>query len=130
MEPMAEQRGRLAMMEDQLAVLQARYELSISAFKFDEANTLQRKIAALEAERLLEPSPNNSGDSPEIAQLRPPAEQPRISYNNDFAGADIDRIARHQAKRYDFATVDHPVAELANLTRILCPGPADDIAEI
>src|SRR5204862_4476881 len=37
---------------------------------------------------------------------------------------------RHQAKRYDFATVDHPVAELANLTRILCPGPADDIAEI
>ena len=53
MEPMAEQRGRLAMMEDQLAVLQARYELAISAFKFDEANTLQQKIAALEAERRL-----------------------------------------------------------------------------
>jgi hypothetical protein len=43
MEPMAEQRGRLAMMEGQLAVLQARYELAISAFKFDEANTLQAK---------------------------------------------------------------------------------------
>ena len=51
MEPMAEQRGRLAMMEGELAVLQARYELAMSAFKFDEANTLQQKIAALEAER-------------------------------------------------------------------------------
>ena len=53
MEPMAEQRGRLAMMEGELAVLQARYELAMSAFKFDEANTLQQKIAALEAERRL-----------------------------------------------------------------------------
>ena len=53
MEPMAEQRGRLAMMKGQLAVLQARYELAMSAFKFDEANTLQQKIAALEAERRL-----------------------------------------------------------------------------
>ena len=51
MEPMAEQRGRLAMMEGQLAVLQARYELAMSGFKFDEANTLQQKIAALEAKR-------------------------------------------------------------------------------
>ena len=51
MEPMAEQRGRLATMEGQLGVLQARYELAMSAFKFDEANTLQQKIAALEAER-------------------------------------------------------------------------------
>ena len=51
MEPMAEQRGRLATMEGELGVLQARYELAMSAFKFDEANTLQQKIAALGAER-------------------------------------------------------------------------------
>jgi hypothetical protein len=51
MEPMAGQRGRLAMMERELAVLQARYEVAMSAFKFDEANTLQQKIAALEAKR-------------------------------------------------------------------------------
>jgi hypothetical protein len=51
MKPTAEQRGRLTMMEGELAVLQARYELAMSAFKFDEANTLQQKIAALEAER-------------------------------------------------------------------------------
>ena len=51
MEPIAEQRGRLAIMERELAVLQARYELAMSGFKFDEANTLQQKIAALEAER-------------------------------------------------------------------------------
>jgi len=38
-------------MEGELGVLQARYELAMSAFKFDEANTLQLKIAALEAER-------------------------------------------------------------------------------
>ena len=51
MEPLAEQRGRLAIMERELAALQARYELAMSAFKFDEANTLQQKIAALETER-------------------------------------------------------------------------------
>jgi hypothetical protein len=51
MEPMAEQRGRLAMMEGELAVLQARYELAMSAFKFDEASALQQKMAALEADR-------------------------------------------------------------------------------
>jgi hypothetical protein len=51
MEPMGEQRGRLAMMAGELAVLQERYELAMSAFKFEEANTLQQKIAALEAER-------------------------------------------------------------------------------
>ena len=51
MEPVAEPRGRLARMEGELAVLQARYEMAMSAFKFEEANTLQQKIAALEAER-------------------------------------------------------------------------------
>jgi hypothetical protein len=51
MAPMAEQRGRLAIMDGELAVLQARYELAMSAFKFDEASALQQKIATLEAER-------------------------------------------------------------------------------
>ena len=68
MEPMADQRGRLAMMEGELAVLQARYELAMSAFKFDEANTLQQKIAALEAERralaAILPSPTLAPEPP------------------------------------------------------------------
>ena len=51
MEPMAEQRARLAAVDDELARLQARYELTMSAVKFDEASALQRRIAALEAER-------------------------------------------------------------------------------
>ena len=51
MEPMAEQRARLAAVNDELARLQARYELTMSAFKFDEASALQRRIAPLEAER-------------------------------------------------------------------------------
>jgi hypothetical protein len=50
MEPMAEQRARLAAVDDELARLQARYELAMSAFKFDEASALQQQIAALEAE--------------------------------------------------------------------------------
>lgn len=51
MEPMAEQRARLAAVDDELARLQARYELAMSAFKFDEANALQQQIARLDAER-------------------------------------------------------------------------------
>jgi hypothetical protein len=51
MEPMAEQRTRLAAVDDELVRLQARYELAMSAFKFDEASALQPQIAALEAER-------------------------------------------------------------------------------
>jgi hypothetical protein len=50
-DPVAKQRGRLAAVEGELAGLQAQYELAMSAFKFDEANTLQQKIAGLEAER-------------------------------------------------------------------------------
>ncbi len=53
MDAMAEQRTRLAALGGELAVLEARYELAMSAFKFEEANTLQQKIAALEAERRL-----------------------------------------------------------------------------
>jgi hypothetical protein len=50
MEPVVEQRARVAAIEDQLASLRARYELAMSTFKFDEANALQQQIAALEAE--------------------------------------------------------------------------------
>ncbi len=53
MDAMAEQRTRLVALGGELAVLEARYELAMSAFKFEEANTLQQKIAALEAERRL-----------------------------------------------------------------------------
>ena len=45
------QRDRLAAVEGELAALQAQYELAMSAFKFDEANGLQRRIAVLERER-------------------------------------------------------------------------------
>ena len=43
--------ARLIDVERELAALQARYELAMSAFKFDEANALQRRIAVLESER-------------------------------------------------------------------------------
>lgn len=51
MRPMLEQHARLAAVQGELVMLQARYELAMSAFKFDEASALQRQIAALEAER-------------------------------------------------------------------------------
>jgi len=50
MDPKMRQRAQLAAFEANLVRLQARYELAISAFKFDEANALQRQIVALEAE--------------------------------------------------------------------------------
>ena len=42
---------RLIAVERELVVLQAQYELAMSAFKFDEASALQRKIAGLEEDR-------------------------------------------------------------------------------
>jgi hypothetical protein len=44
-------RERLGDVERELARLHAQYELAMSAFKFDEANALQRRIAALDGER-------------------------------------------------------------------------------
>ena len=44
---------RLAAIEGDLAALQAQYELAMSAFKFDEADALQRQITVLEGERLV-----------------------------------------------------------------------------
>jgi len=44
-------RERLGDVERELARLNAQYELAMSAFRFDEADTLQRRIAALDGER-------------------------------------------------------------------------------
>ena len=44
-------RQRLAELDGELANLQAQQDLAMSAFKFDEANALQRRIEALEDER-------------------------------------------------------------------------------
>ena len=51
MDEVAAQREQLGAVERELARLQAQYELAMSAFKFDEANGLQCRIAALEGER-------------------------------------------------------------------------------
>jgi hypothetical protein len=48
---LAAKRVRLAAIERELAHLQAQHDLAMSAFKFDEANALQRRIEALEDER-------------------------------------------------------------------------------
>jgi hypothetical protein len=47
----AARRERLGDVEREVARLGAQYELAMSAFKFDEANALQRQIAALDGER-------------------------------------------------------------------------------
>jgi hypothetical protein len=51
MDATAKRRARLATVEQEIARLRARYELAMSAFKFDEANATQREIAGLDAER-------------------------------------------------------------------------------
>jgi len=47
----AAQRARLAEIDRDLARLQAQHDLAMSAFRFDEANALLPRIAALEDER-------------------------------------------------------------------------------
>lgn len=47
----AKRRERLSAVERELAELQAQYDLAMSRFKFDEANTVQRNISVREAER-------------------------------------------------------------------------------
>ena len=47
----AAKRTRLAELDRELAWLQAQHDLAMSAFKFDEASALQRRIAAGETER-------------------------------------------------------------------------------
>jgi hypothetical protein len=48
---LAARRARLAEIERELARLQAEHDLAMSAFKFDEASALQRRLEALEDER-------------------------------------------------------------------------------
>lgn len=50
-EEMAGRRARLAEIDRELGGLRSQCDLAMSAFKFDEANALQRRIAALEDER-------------------------------------------------------------------------------
>ncbi len=44
-------RARLAEIDRELAGLRSQHDLAMSAFKFDEASALQRRIAAYEGER-------------------------------------------------------------------------------
>ena len=48
---LAAERARVAAIDRKLANLQAQHDLAMSAFQFDEANALQRRIEALEDER-------------------------------------------------------------------------------
>ncbi len=79
MDEVGARRGRLSGVEHELARLQAQYELAMSAFKFDEANALQRRIAALDGERralaaslpaFLTPAEPPTGLVPEIGRPR------------------------------------------------------------
>ena len=51
MDQLAKRRERLSAVERELAELQAQYDLAMSRFKFDEANTVQFKLPVREAER-------------------------------------------------------------------------------
>ena len=75
----AARRERLSDVERELARLEAQYELAMSAFKFDAANALQRRIAALDGERrslaaglpaLPAPAEPPTGVVPEIGRPR------------------------------------------------------------
>ena len=79
MEPMAEQRARLTTVDDELAKLQARYEIAMSAFKFDEASVLQQQIAALEAERriLAQSFPPTAAPEPPTGMVPTLGKRPR-----------------------------------------------------
>ena len=48
---LAAKRARLAAIDRELDGLRSLHDLAMSAFKFDEANALQRRIEALEDER-------------------------------------------------------------------------------
>jgi len=51
MDDTATRRVRLAEIDRELATLRGQYDLAMSAFKFDEAKVLQRRIDRLEDER-------------------------------------------------------------------------------
>jgi hypothetical protein len=51
MNDLAAKRARLEAIDRELEALRSHHDLAMSAFKFDEANALQRRIEALEDER-------------------------------------------------------------------------------
>jgi hypothetical protein len=63
-----ETRAQLTAVEQELARLQAQHDLAMSAFKFDEANEVQRRIAQLERERA-----RLAADLPEPQTMAPAA---------------------------------------------------------
>jgi hypothetical protein len=65
-------RARLAAVERELAGLDARHDLAMSAFKFDEARDAQLQIAALECERgeLIDALPPPAPPPPAPAMVR------------------------------------------------------------
>ena len=70
-------------MERELSRLQSRHDLAMSAFKFDEANALQRRITSLEGERrvlaadLPPPAPATEAPSGIVPVLRRPRRRRR-----------------------------------------------------
>ena len=62
--------ARLAAVERELAGLEARHDLAMSSFKFDEARDVQQRITVLERERgkLVEALPPPAEPSPEAPQ--------------------------------------------------------------
>ena len=82
----AKERRRLAAVEHEVNGLQAQYELAMSGFKFDEANALQRRIAALEGERralaasLPPPAPVTEPPVGVVPTLYRPGRPPRLRW--------------------------------------------------
>src|SRR5438046_6906731 len=69
-------------------------------------------------------------EAPQPAHANPPAASAHMRDDDDVADADLDRIVRHQAKRYDFAVVNDPVSKLPDFACVLRAGPADELAAI
>jgi len=67
-----EKRARLATVERELSDLGIRHDLTMSAFKFDEAREVQQQIAVLERERgeLVDSLPPPAVPAPEMVRRR------------------------------------------------------------
>jgi hypothetical protein len=53
-----------------------------------------------------------------------------VTDDNDLADPDPDRVVRDHPKRDDLVSLDHAMAEVAQVPRLLLPGPAQDIGRI
>jgi hypothetical protein len=78
----APRRARLAEIDRELARLQGQHDLAMSAFQFDEANALLRRLAALEDERrnvvaTLPPAPAHEPSPGGVPVLARPRRLPR-----------------------------------------------------